>query len=206
MKILITGKKDKLWKAVGEALSRQTGLSVSLIPASSQVIEALRSSPPLDAVLYTISHIDDIELLRWVLKINPSVPLIAVVPTRDARLRKEIQDEGAANVVEVTALGSTQIRSTLAPVLGKLRSASGTETRQQISDDLHAIRSALTGILGNAEMALKRTSKAAANRVQLEEIPRGVTEIEHILRRLHRTVRSRPLETPPGSLDRRSKR
>jgi hypothetical protein len=202
VKVLITGRKDKLWRAIGAAFARQSGISISLVPAGSAAIGALRS--PLDAVVYTLSGIEDIELLRWVLKINPSVPLIAVIPSSQSRLRKQLEDEGASQVVEVSALGSTQIRSSLGPLLRKFGMGPGREARQEISDDLHAIRSALTAIQGNAEMVLKRTNKAAPSRKQLEEIPRGVSEIERLLRRVHRTIRSRPLTTPPRPSERRS--
>jgi signal transduction histidine kinase len=194
VKILITGRKDKYWQAIGAAFAHQSGLAVSMIPAGSALVEALNASQ-FDAVLYTISRTNDIELLRWVIKINPLVAIIAIIPAKEARLHELLHEEGVTQIVEVAALGSTQVRSSVAPLLRRLGSGSGNEARQLISNDLHVIRSTLTGILGNAEMALKR-AKAPASRKQLEEIPRGVAEIERIIRRLHRTLRMRPLETP----------
>jgi signal transduction histidine kinase len=194
VKIIITGKKDKLWKAAGVAFSGTSGIRATILPVGSQVIEAARD-PSYDAVVFTLSTDEETELLRWVLQINPSLPLIALMPAMNPKLRKLAQEEGAAQVWEVSNPDPAAIRRLIAaPQLRKLGQATSiSEARRQISDGLHAIRSALTVIMGNAEMALKRTAQPAARRKRIQEIPRGVVEIERILRRLHRLVKSQPL-------------
>jgi hypothetical protein len=194
VKILITGKRDKLWKAAGAALSNLPGVRATLMPVGSMVIEPLRNQS-LDAVLFTLSSEEELELLRWVLKISPEIPLIAMLPAKNPKLRKMVQEEGAAQVLEVTGSDPDQIRQVITVSRLRMLGPAGTPTgvSQQISDDLHAIRDALTAILGNAELALKLSAKPASSRKRLLEIPRGVTEIEKILRRLHRIVKSKPL-------------
>jgi len=198
VKLLITGKRDKFWKAVGAAYSNQPRVRATVMPIGSAVIETVRSTP-LDAVLYTLSSEEEIELLRWILPINPSLPLIALLPRADAKLRKQIMEEGAAQVLVVSSLDPGEIRkSIVGPALRKLGSTATTSSvRRQISDDLHAIRSTLTVILGTAELALKRSLPAARTRKHIQEIPRGVQEIEKILRRLDRTMKSRPPAPKP---------
>ena len=193
MKLLITGKRDKFWKAVGAALSKQPGVRATIMPIGSPVIATVRSTP-LDALLYTLASEEEIELLRWLLQINPSLPFIALLPKDDPKLRKLILDEGVDQVLVLRSLDPGEIRKN---ILGpRLRKSSSLDTssdvRQQISDDLHAIRSVLTAILGTAEMAMKRTLPAARTRKHIKEIPRGVLEIETILRRIHRTIKSQP--------------
>ena len=191
VKIIITGKKDKLWKAAGTAFSGVSGVRATILPVGSQVIEAVRD-PAVDAVVFTLSTEEEVELLRWIVKINPSLPLIALIPANSPKLRKLAWEEGATHVSEISA-DAAAIRK-LAPRLRKLgKGGSTSDARRQISDGLHAIRSALTVILGNAEMALKRTVEPASRRKRIQEIPQGVVEIEKILRRLHRVVKSEPL-------------
>ena len=194
MKIIVTGKKDKLWKAAGAAFADVAGIRPTILPVSSQLIEPLRSSS-YEVVFFTLSSEEDCELLRWVVQINPSLPLVALVPAKSPALRKRAREEGAAEVWEVAAQPAEIRKLIHAPKLRKLgQPASVSDLRKQLSDGLHAIRSTLTSILGNAEMALKRRAQPAARRQQIEEIPHGVLEIERILRRLHRLVRSQPLD------------
>ncbi|MBI3934158.1 MAG: hypothetical protein HY316_05670 [Acidobacteria bacterium] len=192
VRLLITGKRDKLWKAVGAAFSRRPGVRALVMPVGSAIIETVRSAP-LDAVLYTLSSKEEIELLRWIVQINPSIALIALVPAADAALRKQVLEEGVAQVVAVSSLDPVQIRkSIVGPQLRKLGlTDASSNVLRQISNDLHAIRSALTAILGSAEMALKHALPPAKTRKQIKEIPRGVMEIENILRRLDRRIKSR---------------
>jgi signal transduction histidine kinase len=191
VKIIITGKKDKLWKAAGAAFSGVHGVRAMILPVGSQVIEAVRD-PAVDAVVFTLSSPEEAELLRWIMQINPSLPLIALVPPNNPALRKLAWEEGATHVSEISS-DVAAIRK-LAPKLRKLAQTGGvSDARRQISEGLHAIRSALTVILGNAEMALKRTAQPASRRKRIQEIPEGVVEIEKILRRLHRLVKTEPL-------------
>jgi hypothetical protein len=193
MKLLITGKRDKFWKAVGAAYSKQPGVRATVMPIGSPVIATLRGTP-LDAVLYTLSSEEEIELLRWILQINSSLPVIALIPAENSRLRKQILAEGVEEVLVVSSFEPREIRKSL---LGSRWRSMGlkkvpSDVRQQISDDLHAIRSTLTAILGTAEMALKRSQPAARSRKHIKAIPEGVMEIEKILRRIHRTIKSTP--------------
>jgi len=191
MKLLITGKRNKFWKAVGAAYSEQPGVRATVMPIGSPVIATVRSTP-LDAVLYTLSSEEEIELLRWILPINPALPVIALLPVEDDKLRKEILEEGVEGVLVVSSFEPREIReSILGPRLRDLGSRKvSSDVRQRISDDLHAIRSTLTAILGTAEMALKRSQPATRTRRHIKEIPREVMEIEKILRRIHRTIQT----------------
>jgi CheY-like chemotaxis protein len=193
VKLLITGKRDKFWKAVGTAFAKQAGIRATVLPIGSPVIATVRSTP-LDVVLYTLSSEGEFELLRWILQINPSLPLIALLPAANAQLQKQILEEGAADVLVVPSLDAGEIRKNIVgPRLRTLQSKrTSSGVRRQISDDLHAIRSALTAILGTAEMAMKRSLPAARTRKHIQEIPNGVMEIEKILRRIHRTIKSNP--------------
>lgn len=192
LKLLITGKRNKLWRAVGAAFSRQRGLRADVIPMGAPAIETVRRSS-LDAVLYTISDEEEIDLLRWILQINPALPVIALLPAANPGMRKQLLDEGAARVVVISSYEPARIRKNIVgPVLEQLGLRSTTsEAGKQISNDLHSIRSVLTAILGSAELALKRSLPSAVARKQIKEIPRGVMEIENILRRLDRTLQTR---------------
>jgi len=193
LKLLITGKRNKLWRAVGAAFSRQRGVRANVIPIGTPVIETVRRSS-LDAVLYTISGEEEIEPLRWILQINPALPVIALLPAADARLKQQLLDEGAARVVVISSYEPARIRKNIVgPVLKQLGlKGTSSEAGRQITNDLHSIRSVLTAILGSAELALKRSLPLALTRKQIKEIPRGVMEIENILRRLDRTMQTRP--------------
>ena len=195
MKIIITGKKDALWKATGTAFSQVSGIRPTILPVGSQVIEAVRN-PSYDALVFTLSNEEDAELIRWLIQINPSLPLLAVVTANNPQLRRRAQEEGAAHVLEVAAAEPERIRKLISkPELRKLgHAATVSDARRQISEGLSAIRATLTVILGNAETALKRTVQPALRRKKIQEIPDGVIEIERILRRLHRVVKSRPLD------------
>ena len=192
LKLLITGKRNKLWRAVGAALSRQRGVRTHVIPIGIKVIETVRNSS-LDAVLYTISDEEEIELLRWILQIDPALPVIALLPAADVRMTKQLLDEGAARVVVISSYEPARIRKNIVgPVLEQLGLRSTTsEKERQISNDLHSIRSALTAILGSVELALKFSLPLEQTKEQIKEIPRGVMEIENILRRLDRTLQTR---------------
>ena len=200
-KVLITGKRNGFWKSIGAACARQPGLRAEMVPIGSAVIETVRGNN-VDAVLYTISSEEEIELLRWIAQINPSLPVIALIPAPDARLRKQILEESGARVVVIDAKNPAAIYDKILKTeLKRLGAPEGTtEARKQISDDLHAIRSELTAILGSAELAMKRSVPPAKARQQIKEIPRGVMQIERILRRLHRSARlpSRHPSKPGG--------
>jgi len=95
--------------------------------------------------------------------------------------------------VEIPGMDASQIRRTLVASLKAFRSKVPHDAKQ-VTADLHAIRSALTAILGSAEIALKGSSRSDA-RKQLQQIFRGVAEIESILRRLDRAFK--PSATVP---------
>jgi hypothetical protein len=193
MKVLITGKRDKLWKGVGAACSRQRGFQATVMPIGSPVIERVRGRT-LDAVLYTISREEEIEPLRWILQINPALPVVALLPRKDEELRKLVLAEGVDQAVALSSLNPKAVQEKLVGA-GLLEMGSrvvSSSVRQQISEDLHAIRSTLTAILGTAEMALKRSQPMTHTRKHIKEIPREVMEIEKVLRRIHRTIKTNP--------------
>jgi hypothetical protein len=163
------------------------------MPVGSAVIDRVRGRT-LDAVLYTISREEEIEPLRWILQINPALPVIALLSRKDDELRKLVLDEGVDQAVALSsrdpkAIQEKLLRSGLLEMGSREVSSS---VRRQISEDLHAIRSTLTAILGTAEMALKRSQPVTHARKHIKEIPREVMEIEKVLRRIHRTIKTSP--------------
>jgi signal transduction histidine kinase len=190
LKILITGKRDRLWKAVAAAFAGGSGIRAVVLPVGSPVISAIQD-PALDAILYTLSNEEDLDLLRWIIKLNPSLPLIALLPRLDAKTKKKFVDEGATQVLEIPETEPTQIRRNIVdPELRKLLSGEPSSRARHISGDLHAVRSALTAILGRAELAMKRTTPRNSRKKQLREIPSCVAEIDTVLRRLDRKLKS----------------
>ena len=192
MNILITGKQGKLLKTVAGAFGRLAGFSAVVLPVGSRLLDAA-TVPSLRAVLFTLSSSDEVEPIHWILQQNPWLPVVAVLPRKDAHLRKQLLAEGVWQVVEIDDMDAAQMRRTLVATLKTFRSKAPHDV-QRITTDLHAIRSALTAILGSAEMALKSSSRAST-RKQLQQVFRGVAEIETILRRLERALK--PAATSP---------
>ena len=193
--ILITGKQGRFYQAVAEAMAQRSGFCIVALPAGSRLFEVVRTHP-LEAVILPLQSKEEIEPARWILHQNRSLPLVAVLPRKDLQLREQLLQEGVWQVVEVPGLKASEIRRKLGQHLQNLHSKipGSSYSGRQIASDLHAIRSALTAILGNAEMALKNASRSGPQKKHLMEIPRGVAEIEKILRRLDRALK--PLAPP----------
>jgi signal transduction histidine kinase len=192
VKILVTGKQGKLLKTVAGALGRLAGFSAVVLPVGSRLLDAA-GAPSLRAVLFALSSSDEVEPIRWILQQSPLLPVVAVLPRKEPKLRKQLLADGVWQVVEIPGMDASQIRRTLVAPLKAFRSKVPHDARQ-ITADLHAIRSALTAILGSAEMALKNSSRSNA-RKQLQQVFRGVAEIENILRRIERALA--PAATSP---------
>ena len=183
-------------RTIAAAFGQPAGFSAVVLPAGSRLFGAA-GAPSLRAVLFTLSSSDEVEPIRWILQQNPSLPVVAVLPRKEPELRQELLTEGVWQVVEIPGMGASQIRRALVAPLKTFRSKAPHEGRQ-VTADLHAIRSALTAILGNAEMALQSASRSNT-RKQLQQIFRGVAEIEGILRRLDRALQAGPsLSTGTG--------
>lgn len=196
MEILITGKRGKLYRTVAAALASRRGPPVLALPVSSRLFEIARKHS-LRGIVFTVSREQEIEPLRWLLRQNHSLPVAAVLPRRDRKLCEQLLQEGVYAVAEISGLNPSQIRQRLGRLLRPLSSKhSGADQPTRLAQEsLHVIRSALTAILGNAEMALKNSPVAAARRKQLQQILRGVAEIEKNLRLLERVWKARP--SPP---------
>ncbi|MBI4463738.1 MAG: hypothetical protein HY647_03440 [Acidobacteria bacterium] len=189
MKVLLSGKKGRLHESVAKALVGAQGLQVKALPVGSQLLEAVQSASA-GALVFTLTSEQEVEPLRWVMQQNRSLPLVAVLPRPHSRLQELLREEGVEQMVTVQGLTATQIRSKLreslrAPSAGTLK---GRRPSPQYASDLHRVRSSLTAILGNAELALKSIPPTKPQRKQLEEILRGVEEIERTLRRLERSL------------------
>ena len=92
-------------------------------------------------------------------------------------------------IMEMPGLTASQIQSKLRESLKALSAGSlPTRPSAHAARDLHAARSALTAILGNAELALQKCRPSSPQHKQLQDILRGVDEIERILRRLERAL------------------
>ena len=190
--ILLTGKPGALLRSVAAAARRGSRASVSLLPATSRLLTAVRN-PNVRAVLFVLSSEEEIEPLRWMVQQAPAVPIVAVLPKKDARLRKQLLRAGAAAVMELPSLKTSRARQRLEELVAMLQSQAGPKhfAGQRVAADLHSARSALTAVLGNAELALHHCSRSSPLRKQLREIVRGVSEIEDALRRVERTLQLR---------------
>lgn len=193
MVILLSGKKGKLYESVAKALSGAQGLRLEAVPAGSQLLEATQGSLA-EALVFTLSSEKEIEPLRWVMQRNPSLPLVAVLPRPHPRLLELLREESVGQIVSVRGLTAAQLRRKLRESLKALwvGTASEGHPNAQCAHDLHQVRSALTAIQGNAELALQHCLPSRPWKKQLEEILRGVEEIEKILRRLERALGSAP--------------
>ena len=191
MKVLISGRKGKLQNAVVKALSGQGGIEVRPFRMGLPLLEVVRSDS-FDALILALEEDADLELVRWVLRENPTAPLLAVVPRGNSKLCEELADEGVSEILEGhDPPGEFQKR--LRASLEKLRASPAASDRpgRRISSDLHTIRSTLTAIQGYAELASKKPAVSSSSRKPQEEIVRGVREIERLLRRIERGLKIR---------------
>ena len=194
MNVLLSGKKGKLCDTVAEALAGLRGVRLETLPHGSQLLEAVQA-PSAKALVFTLSSESEIEPLRWVIQQNRNLALLAVLPRSHPRLRELLQEEGVMQIVEIPGLTASQIKSKLRESL-KALSAGSLPTRPSahaahathLARDRPTARSALTAILGNAELALQKCRPSSPQHKQLQDILRGVDEIERILRRLERAL------------------
>jgi signal transduction histidine kinase len=150
-------------------------------------------SGPYAAVIFMLAEEQELEPVRWVIESNPSLPFIAVLPSVSAKLRKELEAEGVSEVIATEGLPPAALRRTLRERLTTLtsRPPPNREAESAITTDLHGIRSALTAIQGQAELALAKLRGSPARREPLRAIVREVTEVEGLLRRIERKVKCR---------------
>lgn len=205
-RILVGGASGKLLEAVAEAFSAARGIQATVIPAASRLL-AVAQTNSFDALIFTLTSPEEMEPVRWIVQQN-RVPVLAVLPRPDSSLREQLLEEGVRQVIDVEGLTAAQILRKLRRKLRQQRrqkrpanlrvlrshGRGSVRSRRRRMAELHTIRSALTAIQGNAEMALKDTPASQSHGNQLREIVRGVGEIEKILRRLERDL------TPPGAL------
>jgi signal transduction histidine kinase len=190
VKILVTGKQGRLLKVVASALGQPRGFSTQVLPLGPRFLSALSKFSPA-GLLVTLASGEEVEAIRWILQQDRSLPVVALLPRKQPGLRKQLLAEGVCKVVELAGMGAPHVRRAIATALNALRSKVPHDKRQIVAD-MHAIRSPLTAILGNAELALKHASRTGPHRRQLQEIFRGVAEIEVILRRLDRVLKAGP--------------
>ena len=186
MKILVTGRKGKLAAAVAGALRSGSGTEVVAVPVGSQLLEMARA---VKSLVFALGTEEELEPLRWVLQQNRSLAVVAVLWRRDANLEMQLREEGVAEWICAQGLTAAQLRQELAKALAKTRAGRAGQPRagRQAAAEFHAIRSHLTAILGNAELALKN-ARSLGQKHQLQEIARGVAAIERTLRRLERAL------------------
>ncbi|MBI3896526.1 MAG: response regulator [Acidobacteria bacterium] len=161
------------------------------MPVGAPVLEAVQS-PTFHALIFVLIRVDEADSVRWIRQRNPALPMIVVLARENARLREELLEEGVAAIVSVQGLTLAQIRRKLSealPALGRQQNPLH-PSNQQLSDDLHTIRSTLTAVQGNAELALQDSAPTKTTRKQLQEVLRGVAETERILRRLERILKA----------------
>ena len=158
------------------------------VPVGSQLLEMARARA-VKSLVFALRTEEELEPLRWVLQQNRSLAVVAVLWRRDANLEMQLREEGVAEWICAQGLTAAQLRQELAKALAKARAgrAGRPPAGRQAAAEFHAIRSHLTAILGNAELALK-SARALGQKHQLQEIVRGVAAIERTLRRLERAL------------------
>ena len=189
MKILLTGKKGKSLQKIAEAFPPRGNLRATVMPISAEVLEVLRSAA-FDAVVFVLANEEEIEAVRWLRTENPSLPIVAILPRENAKVRQELWMESVSSIVSIQGLTLAQIRRKQGETLralGKKQDSSHASSQRCISD-FHTLRSALTAIQGNAELALQDSSPSESARKQMRDVVRGVTETERIIRRLERQL------------------
>lgn len=197
VKILISGRKGKLYDTVVRAFSPRHGFRAEVVPAGPRLLDVARSRSHA-ALVMVLGGERDVEAVRWLMQSNPALLVVAVLPGGSPNLRKELRGEGVSQIIEVgDVLGQEQrqlLRERLKELLSKPRALLQSEV--PITTDLHTIRSTLTAIQGHAELALQTARAPDPQRKPLEEIVRGVTEVEGLLRRVERKLRPR-WSSPP---------
>ena len=129
---------------------------------------------------------------------NPALLVVAVIPGGSPKLQKELRGEGVSQIIEVGDAPAQELRRLLRERLKELlaKPRALLQSELPITTDLHTIRSTLTAIQGHAELALEKVPPTKPHRKPLEEIVRGVREVEGLLRRVERKLRPR-WSSPP---------
>ncbi len=199
VKILITGSKGKLRDVVLQALSPGSDSRVAAVPADSQLLEMTRSNS-FDALIFTLNSKKEMKPLQWIHHQNRSLPLLAVLGKKNPKLREQLWDEGVAQVMEIQGLSAAQIRRELREKLlaARLGLVEIGRFHTKLLENFHDVRSVLTAILGNAELAARKFALPHKIDAELQEIIEGVNQVEGILRRIERHMRA-PGASSPGS-------
>ena len=197
VKILVSGKKGKLYNAVVRAVASRRGTALEAIPPGASLFEKAQSGS-YAAVVFVLETEPDWEPVRWLLQRNPALPLVAVLPKASPKLRKELQGEGVAEIIEAGDLPAGEVRRQLHGTLERLQTKPHalSDSDLPITTDLHTVRSALTAIQGNAELVLEKVPSPNPRRKALEAIVQGVAEVETILRRIERRLKARGQSRP----------
>ncbi len=191
VKILITGSKGKLRDVVMHALSRGSDFRVETVPVGSELLEMARSNS-FDALIFTLNSKKEIKPLQWIHHQNRSLPLLAVLGRTNPGLREQLWDEGVAQVVDIQGLSAAQIcrelrEKLLAARLGLVEIG---RFQTKLLENFHHVRSVLTAILGNAELAARKFSLPHKIDAELQEIIQGVNQVEGILRCVERSMKA----------------
>ena len=187
-KILISGKAGKLQDAVIGALGGRSGFVAEPVPPGPRLLELARAGSCAGAI-FVLGSEHDLESIRWLIESNSSLPLIAILTGGSEKFRKELQAEGVSEVIAAKGLSAPELRRRLQARLAAAASVPATDAA--ITNDLHSIRSALTAIQGQAELALAEVRGSSPRRKPLEEIVREVAEVEGLLRRIERKIKPR---------------
>ena len=197
VKILISGRKGKLYDTVVRAFSPRHSFRAEVVPAGPRLLDMARSGSHA-ALMMVLGGERDVEAVRWLMQSNPALLVVAVIPGGSNKLRKELHGEGVSQIIEAGNVPAQELRRLLRERLRELLSKPRAllQSELPITTDLHTIRSTLTAIQGHAELALQTTRAPHPQRKPLEEIVRGVTEVEGLLRRVERKLRPR-WSSPP---------
>jgi signal transduction histidine kinase len=187
-RILISGKAGKLQDAVIGSLGGRSGFVAELVSPGPQLLELAQSGSCAGAI-FVLGSEQDLESIRWLIESNSSLPVIAVLTEGSAKFRKELQAEGVSEVIVTRGLSAAELRRLLQQRLAA--AALIPQAAAAITTDLHSIRSSLTAIQGQAELALAEARRSSPRRKPLEEIVREVTQVEGLLRRIERKVKPR---------------
>jgi len=194
LRILLVGRAGKLAEAVARGLSGQEGIKLSrpLLDSLDSPDALAKPVRDFDAFIGLVASREDLDPLgRLLARVGSSVAPLAVLGRKDVWLRRQVREEGFLLTVPVHGLSPAGTRRRLAQLTVNLRSGllDLLRLQQHTLNALHRIRSPLTGIQGNAEMAAWKSASPEQRANQLQEIIRGVAEIEVILRDMEAQIR-----------------
>ena len=192
-RILISGKAGKLQDAIVGALGGQGGFAPEAVPPGPRLLELAQSGSCAGAI-FVLGGERDLESIRWLIESNSSLPLIAVLANGSAQLRRELQAEGVSEAFVARGLSGSELRRRLQQSLRAADSAPNEDAA--ITTHLHGIRSSLTAIQGQAELAFAGARRSSSRWEPLQEIVREVAVVEGLLRRIERTITARRARPP----------